>query len=409
MSMSHSPSGSHLNREKHEVSPRSADDMHLPQRNDGIYGNFTLAQRSLDSLPLHLKSTGLFSNSPFANSPFAGSVQSHSPVSSLSRKGTPTANLLDDGAVDNVGSSQWPELTIPPPTSNVFGTDELTTSPVNDYYTPTDGDFSMPSAGLDIPSAGIEPSWSAGDLPLIPNKLSDSMMEPVSISGESNHGSGPGLTAASSGAQSEVGEPASYENDLSQMNAVDNLLRWDGRVDFNAPAYGLPMFGLGHTPTSAPGSQSTPPIATNAPKHMQQPQNIMIPKYDASPPFSMTMSENPSPLEQAGNFQDADAMWRELFRPTGIPASQSSSQMSVTSPSYSSSSSPTSLNATAPNFVPQGGKPESSNLDSINLAADASWDFALGNGQTMDNGLPIPLQPLDPWDTETSWKQWPGQ
>ncbi|KAF2091631.1 hypothetical protein K490DRAFT_30903 [Saccharata proteae CBS 121410] len=100
---------------------------------------------------------------------------------------------------DGIASSQNQQMPWGMFPSSQFGMDSLSTSPTGDYFPTPESEFGFPSASTN--------PWSAGDLPLVPNKLSDSLTQPISHSGESNQHSIPGMTTSSSGAQSEVGEP----------------------------------------------------------------------------------------------------------------------------------------------------------------------------------------------------------
>lgn len=120
-----------------------------------------------------------------------------------------------------------------------YGMDSISTSPTGDL-TPEYDYNNLSSAAADIHHNPYP--WSAGDLPLDPNKLSDSL-QPVSHSGESNKQSVPGMTTSSSGAQSEVGEPALFDLDFSklqQQSAVsDQRLLNENRQFGEASAYQL--------------------------------------------------------------------------------------------------------------------------------------------------------------------------
>lgn len=81
-----------------------------------------------------------------------------------------------------------------------------------------------------MPSAGFNPLWSAGDLPLDPSKLNDSLTQPISHSGESKQ-SGPGLTVASS-VHSEVEGPTLF-GDLeftSPPSTASESLFWESTL-----------------------------------------------------------------------------------------------------------------------------------------------------------------------------------
>jgi hypothetical protein len=101
-----------------------------------------------------------------------------------------------------------------------FDFTSLSTSPSQECLPNLDNQWSVPSAGFD-------PIWSAGDLPLDPNKLNDSLTQPISHSGESKQ-SGPGLTVASS-VHSEIGEsnPFADLDFKAPQSAASESLFWE--------------------------------------------------------------------------------------------------------------------------------------------------------------------------------------
>lgn len=86
-----------------------------------------------------------------------------------------------------------------------------------------------------IPSATTE-FFSPSDLPLIPDpsQYAD-YAQPISHSGESNYQSAPGLTASSSGAQSEVAFPTESSQPISMMNGLDGY--WNDDLVFRPQSY----------------------------------------------------------------------------------------------------------------------------------------------------------------------------
>jgi hypothetical protein len=161
-----------------------------------MYDPFGNGQRSVDSLPLTPATGGLdLDIGNHGQQKFFFTNPSNTIGSANS---SPTEAPLNDP----VGNSQWPSYlnTSVPPVSQ-FGLDGLSASPTVDYFTsPESSDLAIQSAGLN------NPLWSAEDLPLHTNKLSNSITQPISHSGESNRHSVPGLTTSSSGAQSEMGD-----------------------------------------------------------------------------------------------------------------------------------------------------------------------------------------------------------
>jgi hypothetical protein len=238
---------------------RSMDTLSLS--NNDFYAMFGSNQRSPDDLPSTTMAdnidTTAFQDAVFANQGSMFTQDSHSPSSNVS---------------DTFPSQQWPWATASAtPISGMFNYGSLSTSPSQDCLPNFDNDWAMPSAGFN-------PLWSAGDLPLDPSKFTDSLTQPISHSGESKQ-SGPGLTAASS-VHSEVGEQNIFgdlEYQAPRSTASDSLFWEDSPVyrlnsstpgdNFIAPmsmaATSVPQVqglesdftkGLGATPTSMPGT-----------------------------------------------------------------------------------------------------------------------------------------------------------
>lgn len=127
----------------------------------------------------------------------------------------------ESNSSDNFSTQQWPWTTATgTPVNYNFDFGSLSTSPSQDCLTNLDSQWSIPSAGFD-------PIWSAGDLPLDPNKLNDTLTQPISHSGESKQ-SGPGLTVASS-VHSEIGEsnPFADMDFKPPQSAASESLFWE--------------------------------------------------------------------------------------------------------------------------------------------------------------------------------------
>lgn len=164
---------------------RSMDTLSLS--NNDFYAMFGSTQRSAEditssNIASSLDSTA-FQDPMFASQNSMFSQDSNSPSSNVS---------------ETFSNQQWPwTTTTVTPINGMFNFGSLSTSPSQDCLPNLDSDWA-------IPSAGFNPLWSAGDLPLDPSKFTDSLTQPISHSGESKQ-SGPGLTAASS-VHSELGE-----------------------------------------------------------------------------------------------------------------------------------------------------------------------------------------------------------
>jgi hypothetical protein len=159
----------------------------LSLSNNDFHDIFGSDQRSADSFSFTTNANNIdstaFQESLFSNQNSVFAQDGNSPGSNGS---------------DNFSSQQWPWApTTATPVNGIFNYGSLSTSPSQDCLPNLDSDWA-------IPSAGFNPIWSAGDLPLDPSKFNDSLTQPISHSGESKQ-SGPGLTAASS-VHSEVGE-----------------------------------------------------------------------------------------------------------------------------------------------------------------------------------------------------------
>jgi hypothetical protein len=196
--------------------PRSMDTLSLSDPD--WYMMFGSGQRSVDSLPL-TPITGALDSTTLQDSLFSA------PGSAFlgQESNSPSESHLSDA----VSNPKWWGA----PMTNAFGMGSLSTSPSQDCLTNSENDWGIHSAGLN------DPLWSAGDLPLNPSKLNDTLTQPISHSGESNHQSAPGLTTASS-THSDVGD-ATLFGELDFKNppsTVSDPLAWDD-------AYRLPTSG----------------------------------------------------------------------------------------------------------------------------------------------------------------------
>ncbi|KAF2116270.1 hypothetical protein BDV96DRAFT_573680 [Lophiotrema nucula] len=215
------------------IPQRSVDTLSLS--NNDFHAMFGSAQRSLDGLPM-TPLTGSLDSAGIQDSLFT--------TSQLSTTGQDGASPESQSS-DNV--TQWPWATVTPVNRN-FGYGSLSTSPSQDCLPNLENDWAIPSAGLH------NPIWSAGDLPLDPSKLADSIAQPISHSGESKQ-SAPALTTASS-AHSEIGETPLFA-DLEFRNpqsAVNESLFWeDSPVYRFAPSAPIEVRSM---PTSVPTTSS---------------------------------------------------------------------------------------------------------------------------------------------------------
>ncbi|KAL6707696.1 transcriptional activator haa1 [Coniothyrium glycines] len=170
---------------------------------------------------------------------------------------------------ENFSTQQWPwTANTITPINGAFAYGSLSTSPSQDCLPNLESDWSMPSAGFN-------PLWSAGDLPLDPSKLTDSLTQPTSHSGDSKL-SGPGLTVASS-VHSEVGEPNLF-GDLdikAPQSAASESLFWE-----DSPVYRL--------------NTSVPSETVEA--SLSMPTSAMSVPQDLDPMFAKTLSAAPAAM-----------------------------------------------------------------------------------------------------------------
>jgi hypothetical protein len=243
----------------------------LSLSNNDFYAMFGSNQRSVDDVSSATMVSNLdataFQDPLFANQNPMFTQDGNSPGSNVS---------------DTFSNQQWSwPSTSATPISGMFNYGSLSTSPSQDCLPNFDSDWAMPSAGFN-------PLWSAGDLPLDPSKFTDSLTQPISHSGESKQ-SGPGLTAASS-VHSEVGEQNLFgdlEFNAPQSTTSDSLFWEDSPVyrinsstpsdNFSAPVTmpgtSIPQVqglesdftkGLTTTPTSMPSTTISDFIETAA-------------------------------------------------------------------------------------------------------------------------------------------------
>lgn len=219
-----SQSGNNHSHKPEAPAARSMDTLSVS--NNDFYTIFGSDQRSADDAG-NIEST-TFQEPLFANQNSVFGQDGNSP---------------DSNGSDTFSSQQWPwATTTATPVNGLFNYGSLSTSPSQDCLPNLDSDWS-------IPSAGFNPIWSAGDLPLDPSKFNDSLTQPISHSGESKQ-SGPGLTAASS-VHSELNEQNLFgdmEIKPPQSTASDTLF-WEDS----------PVYRLGN---SASGEGLMTPVST---------------------------------------------------------------------------------------------------------------------------------------------------
>ncbi|KAF1956914.1 hypothetical protein CC80DRAFT_412249 [Byssothecium circinans] len=214
--------------------PRSADTQSLSNME---YYRMLGASSRVDALPLTPLS-GSLDNGCFPDPLFS---------SRNSTFGTGTHSPAESHQSDTMGGSQWLWNSSLTSVDRNFGLESHSTSPSQDCLPILDSDWAIPSAGF----AGLpNHTWSAGDLPLDTGNMSESLVQPISHSGESKQ-SAPGLSVASS-SPSEIGEPTLF-GDLD-LRATSESLFWD-----DAPAFRPATSNVSDTcaPTSVP-PRSTP-------------------------------------------------------------------------------------------------------------------------------------------------------
>ncbi|KAF2690027.1 hypothetical protein K458DRAFT_98004 [Lentithecium fluviatile CBS 122367] len=214
--------------------------------NNDFHTAFGSTPRSTDILPL-TPVTGSLDSSSFQDSfqeNFQDSFQDALFTGQSSTFGQ-GGNSPTESHLSETLAGPWPWAVNPN-----FPYDSLSTSPSQsqEFLPALENEWAIPSAGL------ANPSWSAGDLPLDPSKLSDNLMEPISHSGESKQ-SAPGLTTTSS-SPSELGDPVLFGDfDLkAPVSTASESLFWE-----DSPVYRVapPSTNESRAPTSVP-QRSTP-------------------------------------------------------------------------------------------------------------------------------------------------------
>jgi hypothetical protein len=223
-------SGNSYNSRPEPQASRSMDTLSLS--NTDYYAMFGSSERSTADIPSTTIANSLDATAfqdPFGSQNSLFNQDSNSPVSNVS---------------ETFSNQQWPwTTTTVTPVNGMFNFGSLSTSPSQDCLPNLDQDWS-------IPSAGFNPVWSAGDLPLDPSKFTDAFTQPISHSGESKQ-SGPGLTAASSvHSESEPNLFGDLEIRQAQSNASETLF-WE-----DSPVYRLN--------SSTPGDNFIAPVSMPA-------------------------------------------------------------------------------------------------------------------------------------------------
>ncbi|ORY03845.1 hypothetical protein BCR34DRAFT_492059 [Clohesyomyces aquaticus] len=210
------------------VAQRSADTLSLT--NNEYYTIYGSAALSLESPITPL--TGTLDGNSIGDSLFSSS-------SNFAQDG----NSPDSQLSDSLSTQQWWNSPATTGINRNFAYGSLSTSPSQDCLTNLDNQWMVPTASAKV--------WSATDLPLDPNKLNDTLTQPISHSGESNQPSVPGLTTASS-THSENEEPA-YLGDVdfgNPQSATTDRLFWEDSPAFrSAPSV---TSELRSAPTSMP-------------------------------------------------------------------------------------------------------------------------------------------------------------
>lgn len=197
--------------------------------------------------------------------------------------GAQDGNSPESNTSDTFPTQQWPwTTTTGTPVNYNFDFGGLSTSPSQECLPNLDSQWSIPSAGFDQ-------IWSAGDLPLDPSKLNDSLAQPISHSGDSKQ-SGPGLTVASS-VHSEIGEPnpfADLEFKAPQSSTSESLF-WEDQ-----PVYRF--------------SSSMPTESLVAPMSIPVTSMSSSQAFESDFAKSMSMAPTAMPTTSTNDFADAAAI-----------------------------------------------------------------------------------------------------
>jgi len=287
---------------------RSMDTLSLS--NNDFYTMFGSAQRSVDSLPIAPLTGGLDSNG-FPDALFT------SQSSTFGQEG----NSPGDTCSDTLSTQQWPWINTVTPITQNFGYGSLSTSPSQDCLPNLDSEWAIPSAGLN------NPLWSAGDLPLDPSKLNNSLTQPISNSGESKQ-SAPGLTTSTS-SHSEIGDPTLF-GDLSGLDykppqsVVSESLFWEDSPVYRPAPSSIPTTSSGDSLgfnldfskdlSTVSSMTTTSPIAGTStyPTDYSEARAIAIPNNlndIANDPWSTTMLDQSNTFGPLGNYDASYPNW----------------------------------------------------------------------------------------------------
>jgi hypothetical protein len=205
---------------------------------------------------------------------------------------------------------------------------DFVTSPTGLYG---DNDWNIPSATSDF--------FSPSDLPLSASQSSFS--QTISHSGESNYQSVPGLTASSSGAQSEIDGPAATGN-IEPFPAF-----WTGTVQFrectpvsgasNRKAFNfatsVPNFEAGFKPTSSPRRHRQTYSAGSNHSHNGSGSTTVPGDFDLGTNVNIGHLQNLATLKSAREAAAAAAAARSASQsPSGFPVGGDSDVSAITIP-----------------------------------------------------------------------------
>ncbi|KAF2429347.1 hypothetical protein EJ08DRAFT_661875 [Tothia fuscella] len=184
---------------------RSIDDLQASGDAYGVYGmGMGFGAQSEDNLL----------TSPFDSTFDPGLFSSYSPALAGSVDGNGLTRTTSADALS--ASMTWYETNLP-----------TVSESLGDYSTSPIGMFDFTGQDFTIPSATSVDFFSPSDLPLVTSNPAD-FSQPISNSGESNYQSAPALTA-SSGARSELGEPA-FPIDGESSGPANITSQWSGTI-----------------------------------------------------------------------------------------------------------------------------------------------------------------------------------
>ena len=245
----------------------TVDDMHLLGLNGtGLYGN--LGQRSVDNLsnlysgPMDQWLT-MPTSAPNPNLPYMGSAPFAQSAPS---------NIND--VVESKAQTSWMPYSVAQTVPTTYSSDSVIASPVNDWGNLSDVDWAT--------IAGLDASFSAGDLPLNGSKLSNTSIQPLSNCGDS-------LQHSACGAQSEASE-FGFLNELgTDWPALD-------RASTNASA-AQNLFDLSNTSEAWPAPSSSSDSDQEQDIEFYRSDTIKPPKTQVQP-ISLTIPSSVSPPSQ---------------------------------------------------------------------------------------------------------------